>query len=300
MDGTATIGTSTNFAREGHIHPSDTSRAAVTYVDTQDALRVAKAGDTMSGSLTIGSGLVVSSLGADFTGKVWHRGNAVGDWGSIFTAPGYGLQVQAGTGSGDVSFLVRNAANSATYFSVRGDGSAQFSGNVTVGVAGNIYLGNSSYGPWTGRININSSPGSSIYGITFRPDTDVNSNPCLFANAAGSGVGSITTSAGGTAFNTSSDERLKESFETFDAGRIVDDTEVWSFTWKSTGERSFGVSAQQAQKVYPEAVTYLDEQDWYGIDYSKYVPVLLQELKSLRARVAELEGRVSIQPAAAP
>ena len=34
----------------------------------------------------------------------------------------------------------------------------------------------------------------------------------------------------------------------------------------------------------------MKEQDWWGIDYSKYVPVLLQELKALRARVAQLEG----------
>jgi len=234
--------------------------------------------------------------GADFAGKVWHRGSNAGDWGSQFTAPGYGLSVQAGTGSGDYSFQVNNAANSITYFSVRGDGAVQSWGSITIGVNGYLYLGNNSYGPWNGRINVNSSPGSSIYGITFRADTDANAAQCLFANAAGGGVGSITTSAGGTAFNTSSDERLKEGFETFDAGRIVDDTEVWSFKWKSSGERSYGVSAQQAQQVYPEAVTYLDEQDWYGIDYSKYVPVLLQELKALRARVAALEGGVDIKP----
>jgi hypothetical protein len=266
------------------------------YVDAADALKVAKTGDTISGSLSIGSGLVVSSLGADISGKVWHRGNNAGDFGSQFIAPGYGLQVVAGTGSSDISFQVNNAANSVNYFTVRGDGYAQFWGNVTVGVNGSILLGNNSYGPWNGRININSSPQSSIYGITFRPDVDTNSNPCLFANAAGGGVGSITTTGGGTAFNTSSDERLKEGFETFDAGRIVDDTQVWSFRWKSSGERSYGVSAQQAQQVYPEAVTYLDEQDWYGIDYSKYVPVLLQELKTLRARVAALEGGTAAKP----
>ena len=278
------------------VTPAAANAVRKDYVDAADALKVAKAGDTISGSLSIGSGLVVSSLGADISGKVWHRGNAAGDFGSIFTAPGYGLQVQAGTGSGDVSFLVTNAAGSVNYFSVRGDGDAQFRNNVTVGVAGNIYLGNASYGPWIGRINVNSSPQSSIYGIAFRPDIDTNSNPCLFANAAGSGVGSISTSSVATAYNTGSDERLKESFEAFDAGRIVDDTQVWSFKWKSTGERSYGVSAQQAQQVYPEAVTYLDEQDWYGIDYSKYVPVLLQELKALRARVAALEGGTAAKP----
>jgi hypothetical protein len=278
------------------VTPAAANAVRKDYVDAATALYVAKAGDTMSGSLSIGSGLTVSSLGADISGKVWHRGNNAGDYGSQFTAPGYGLSIQAGTGSSNVSFRISNAANSAEYFSVRGDGYAQFSSSVAIGYNGNLNLGNLSYGPWTGRININSSPGAAIYGIGFRPDTDTNSNPCLFANAAGSGVGSISTSAGGTSFNTSSDERLKEGFETFDAGRIVDDTEVWSFKWKSSGERSYGVSAQQAQQVYPEAVTYLDEQDWYGIDYSKYVPVLLQELKALRARVAALEGGTAAKP----
>jgi hypothetical protein len=40
MNGAAAVGTSTNFSREDHIHPSDTSR-------------VAKTGDTMTGGLTI-------------------------------------------------------------------------------------------------------------------------------------------------------------------------------------------------------------------------------------------------------
>jgi hypothetical protein len=71
MDGTATIGTSTNFAREGHIHPTDTSRAATSYVDSQDALKVAKAGDIMTGTLTIkpGSGYSVIYLDKPASGQ---------------------------------------------------------------------------------------------------------------------------------------------------------------------------------------------------------------------------------------
>ena len=37
-------------------------------------------------------------------------------------------------------------------------------------------------------------------------------------------------------------------------------------------------------------MTHTEADDWWGIDYSRYVPVLLQELKALRARVAALEG----------
>src|SRR4051812_37763932 len=64
----------------------------------------ANGGVSIGSQLVVGNGIQSSNNGADFTGKVWHRGNNVGDWGSLFTAPTYGLLVQAGTGTGDVSF----------------------------------------------------------------------------------------------------------------------------------------------------------------------------------------------------
>jgi hypothetical protein len=142
------------------------------------------------------------------------------------------------------------------------------------------------------RIGSNNANGASI--VT-RPSAD-GGTAMQFENFNGGIVGSIGTSASNTSFNTSSDMRLKDDLKSFDAGNIVDDTNVYDFAWKSTGERSYGVIAQQAQEVYPAAVTYEQKQDWWGIDYSKYVPVILQELKALRARVAELEGRTDTKP----
>jgi hypothetical protein len=49
MDGTAAVGTTTKYAREDHVHPSDTSRAAVTYVDAQVALKANIASPTFTG-----------------------------------------------------------------------------------------------------------------------------------------------------------------------------------------------------------------------------------------------------------
>lgn len=43
VDGTAAVGTSTHWAHEDHVHPTDTSRAAKTYVDTQDASTLSSA-----------------------------------------------------------------------------------------------------------------------------------------------------------------------------------------------------------------------------------------------------------------
>jgi hypothetical protein len=138
--------------------------------------------------------------------------------------------------------------------------------------------------------------GASQYGSSWRPSAD-NAFPSVFYNAANAQVGYINTTSTATAYATSSDVRLKEDLQSFDAGNIIDDTEVYSFRWKSTGERSYGVSAQQANEVYPQAVSHNEQEDFWGIDYSKYVPVLLQELKALRTRVAQLEGRIDAKPA---
>jgi hypothetical protein len=103
-------------------------------------------------------------------------------------------------------------------------------------------------------------------------------------------VGNIALTAAATAYNTSSDKRRKTDWKTFDAGPVLDALEVWDFAWKATGQRAFGVLAQDAAKVFPDAVTYDAKLDFWSADYSKFVPLLIKEVQSLRSRVAELEG----------
>jgi len=144
--------------------------------------------------------------------------------------------------------------------------------------------------------------GGTEFGIEMRAASDVAGYAAIaFHNSAAAAVGSITCSLTTTSYGTSSSAELKEDLKTFDAGNIVDNTDVYDFKWKSTGERAYGVIAQQAETVYPTAVTHTvnpqnkDEEFW-GVDYSKYVPVILQELKALRARVRELEGGLEGKP----
>jgi hypothetical protein len=107
--------------------------------------------------------------------------------------------------------------------------------------------------------------------------------------------GSITYTAGqaGVAYNVSSSIELKEDLQSFDAGSIIDQTKIYDFAWKATGDRSYGVVAQEALDVYPNAVTHLEacgeQKEFWGVDYSKFVPLLLQEIKDLRKRVKHLE-----------
>ena len=106
-------------------------------------------------------------------------------------------------------------------------------------------------------------------------------------------VGSISTSASATAFNTSSDQRLKDNIvDAPSASDDIDAIQVRSFDWKAGGShQKYGMVAQELQSVAPEAVTGdADSDDMMGIDYSKLVPMMMKEIQSLRARVAQLEG----------
>jgi len=178
-----------------------------------------------------------------------------------------------------------------------------------VGVGGAVSVG--------GRVSVGCVPGSIPgygnvgTGVEINPDFVIasrTSSPSLLLNLntadgaialfskQGNVVGSIAVNATTTAYYTSSSAELKEDLQTFDAGRIIDATEVYDFKWKNLNERAYGVVAQQAVEVYPQAVNHNEKEDWWGIDYSKYVPVLLQELKAVRARLAELEGKLGLEP----
>jgi hypothetical protein len=106
-------------------------------------------------------------------------------------------------------------------------------------------------------------------------------------------VGAITTDGSATAYLTSSDQRLKENItDANDAGDKIDAIQVRQYDWKADGShQDYGMVAQELMTVAPEAVSGDPESDeMMGVDYSKLVPMLVKEIQSLRARVAQLEG----------
>jgi Chaperone of endosialidase len=132
---------------------------------------------------------------------------------------------------------------------------------------------------------------SNSVAIGYRNSQDGSNFPCAFYNSADTLVGYIQATATATSFSTSSDGRLKTDLKPFDAGPILDAIRVYDFAWiANPDERSHGVVAQEVAEIYPEAVTRNESSDIWGTDYSRYVPLLLQEIKALRARVATLES----------
>jgi len=142
-------------------------------------------------------------------------------------------------------------------------------------------------------------------GILSKPQND-NSPALLYClNAAGVAVGSITTNASQTFFNTTSDYRLKENVAdlTGAEARIMQCRPV-SFTWKATGKPARGFIAHELQDVEPDAVSGQKDAmmpdpmnpegpripDLQGVDSSYLIPDLVATVQALLARVAELEA----------
>ena len=110
-------------------------------------------------------------------------------------------------------------------------------------------------------------------------------------------VGSISVTTTTTAYNTSSDARLKTHVRALTgSGAIIDALKPSVFDWKTGQKDSFGFIAQETFEVFPAAVTKGDdnphviEQQW-AMDAGKFMPLAIAELQSLRARVAALESK---------
>jgi hypothetical protein len=158
-----------------------------------------------------------------------------------------------------------------------------------IDASGNLLVGRSSAGAAA------TDNGHVFYG-TGQHYIFSNATECVrFYETSGSGqqVGSISITSSATTFNTSSDQRLKDNIvDAPSASDDIDAIQVRSFDWKADGShQKYGMVAQELQSIAPEAVTGdADSDDMMGVDYSKLVPMMLKEIQSLRARVAQLEG----------
>jgi len=113
-------------------------------------------------------------------------------------------------------------------------------------------------------------------------------------------VGSVVVSASSTAYNTTSDERLKDDLGEmpFDkALELVRRIEVHEYAWKLSGARDSGAFAQQLHEIWPAAVTPgrgepgdADFVPWQ-VDYSKLVVPMIRAVQGMEQRLHALESK---------
>ena len=134
---------------------------------------------------------------------------------------------------------------------------------------------------------------SSTSGIAVGADGLTDTRVCMsFYNDNGT-VGSITTNASSTAFNTSSDYRLKENVDyTWDATTRLKQLKPARFNFISDKDTTLdGFLAHEVSSIVPEAITgEKDGEQMQGIDQSKLVPLLVKTIQELEARITALES----------
>lgn len=112
--------------------------------------------------------------------------------------------------------------------------------------------------------------------------------------AAGVAVGSISVNATNTAYNTSSDYRLKSDIKTADGAEALATVMAWtirSFTWNVDKSPGIGVLAHELQEVLPHAVHgSKDANEMQGVDYSKMMPHMVAALQYMELRLEALEA----------
>lgn len=92
-----------------------------------------------------------------------------------------------------------------------------------------------------------------------------------------------------TTFNSLSDASLKENVKIItSATDVVSQLNGVEFTWIDSGRKSYGVIAQDLEKVIPELV---DGTSKKTVNYAGLIGFLIESVKELSARVKELEDR---------
>jgi hypothetical protein len=205
-----------------------------------------------------------------------------------------------------------DAANLYLYYGNSGDGTL----SVRINAQGNSYFNGGNVGIGTTspstKFQLNSpnagavvggTIGATIYGysnnemLVISSRYDQNLGGIRFKRGqAGSEVdsGSITFTASGTSFNTSSDYRLKEDLQDFAGLDMVSKIPVYDFKWKTDKSRSYGVMAHELQEILPLAVTgEKDAEKMQGVDYSKIIPLLVKSIQELKAEIETLKTQIN-------
>jgi hypothetical protein len=119
--------------------------------------------------------------------------------------------------------------------------------------------------------------------------------------ASSSEIGSITNTTTSVAYNTTSDYRLKDNQQPLTgSGAFIDALQPKTWNWTADGSKGVGFIAHEVQEVSPGSVTgtkdAVDEEGkpiMQAMEYgsAEFIANIIAELQSLRARVAQLEGK---------
>jgi len=179
-----------------------------------------------------------------------------------------------------------------------------FTSGQAIDVLANLNLSNASLFANSNLVNINSSQVSTLglsgNGISVNPSQKTISfttagTQSFLIDANGNGRFAKNLYVGGNAYVTNviqtSDVELKINVGPFTT--TLDEVlklQPRTFQWNQTGSSDLGFVAQEVQAVWP-CLTETHPDGTMGIVYSRFIPLLLESIRELNARVLALESR---------
>ncbi len=226
--------------------------------------------------------LATTSTGVDVTGNIDFSGGILASNGSVQ------FVMDKDNNGGEVFVWGHNASNATTNELMRLDSS------------GNLLVGKASLSGTTAGLQFKPAGELSVvrdgnHALILNRQTS-DGNLALFQKSATT-VGSISVTASGTTYNTTSDIRLKTDIAPIsDATDKLMQMNPVSYAWKvdPDGPRSMGFIAQQMQEVMPEAVSTGDDDDaMMSMDYGRITPILVSALQDAHRKIEQLESRLA-------
>jgi hypothetical protein len=157
-----------------------------------------------------------------------------------------------------------------------------------------------------GNVSFKAVSGSSAFPVFIWNNGTTGDNNFVYflTETSATARGSITynRTAGLTAYNTTSDQRLKDNIvDASSALSKINSVKVRSFDWKETGNHvDFGVIAQELITVAPECVTEGQDNDdgtiknAWSVDTSALVPALVKAIQEQQTIINDLKARITI------
>ena len=225
------------------------------------------------------------------TNKIWTLPAADGTTGQVLSTDGAGVLSWATASGGSTNSFANIAVSGQT--TVAADSSTD---TLTLVAGTNITITTDAS---TDTITITAG------SLSITDDTTTNANtfyPAMATATSGSASGITVSSTkmyfnpstgtlNTTIYNSLSDVKFKENISTItNALDVIDKINPVEFTWKDNGNKSFGVIAQEIEKVLPEIVGTDD--DVKSVSYTQLIPFLIQAIKEQQVMIDELKKKI--------
>lgn len=239
----------------------------------------------------VGAVTTASSLASGTAGQIVYQ-SAPGVSG--FTGPGTAGQVLVSNGTSGPVFQSNLVLNSNTVASSTATGALQVNGGV--GVGGSLYAGNI----FSNGVQLTAGSSMSITDDT----TTASDYYPLYATATSGTLSGVRTSSTKFIFNpstgqltvidinTTSDEKLKGNIQTIsNPVNLIKQLRGVEFNWIENGKKSYGVIAQELEKILPELIG-TDGRDFKSVAYLPLIGFLIEAVKQQQSQIDELYGKI--------